>query len=200
MRQTVVWRATRVGCAAASTSGRASSGRPRVLLLDEPTTGLDPRSRQEPWTVVKELRREGTTVLLTTQYLEEADRFAQRIAVVDQGRIAAEGTASELKASIGIELLVLRTRNPASAPGAGEILADLAIGDIPAVDAATGEVRFVVADPGASAEAIRRLDALQLPIAAIELQRPSLDDVFLTLTGRPAQRDPADLPPAREAA
>lgn len=168
-----------------------------MLLLDEPSTGLDPRSRQELWSIIEELRREGTPVLLTTQYLEEADRLAQRIAVVNHGRIAAQGTTTELKATIGTEMLVLRTSDPASAHDAGAILADLAIGEAPAIDWVTGEIRLVV-DSAASAEAVRRLDARELPIAAIELQQPSLDDVFLTLTG--AQDDPADPQPALEAA
>jgi daunorubicin resistance ABC transporter ATP-binding subunit len=180
--------------------GASLVGRPPVLLLDEPSTGLDPRSRQELWQVVDGLRREGTTVLLTTQYLDEADRLAQRIAVVDHGRIAAQGTATELKAAVGTEVLAVRMSNPATAPQAGLMLADLATGDAPAVDPATGEIRFVVADPGASAEVLRRLDAQRLSIASIELQRPSLDDVFLTLTGRPAQADPTDPQPALEAA
>jgi daunorubicin resistance ABC transporter ATP-binding subunit len=180
--------------------GASLVGRPPVLLLDEPSTGLDPRSRQELWQMVDELRREGTTVLLTTQYLEEADRLAQRIAVVDHGRIAAQGTASELKAAIGTEVLAVRMSDPAAARHAGMVLADLATGEAPAVDPATGEIRFVVADPDASAEVVRRLDALRLSIAAVELQRPSLDDVFLTLTGRAALDEPDDLQPAREAA
>jgi ABC-2 type transport system ATP-binding protein len=180
--------------------GASLVGRPPVLLLDEPTTGLDPRSRQELWHVIDELRGEGTTVLLTTQYLEEADRLAQRIAVVDHGRIAAQGTATELKATIGTETLAVTTTDPQRAREAGLILADLATGDAPAVDAATGEIRLVVAHPGASAEAVRRLDARRLPISAIELQPPSLDDVFLSLTGRPVQAEPADRQPALEAA
>src|ERR671919_627889 len=94
--------------------GATLIGRPPVILLDEPTAGLDPRTRLELWSTIEELRREGTTVLLTTQYLEEADRLAQRIAVVDRGRIVAEGTASELKATIGTEVLVVRVADPAS--------------------------------------------------------------------------------------
>jgi ABC-2 type transport system ATP-binding protein len=178
--------------------GASLVGRPPVLLLDEPTTGLDPRSRQELWDVVDELRREGTTLLLTTQYLDEADRLAQRIAVVDHGRIAAQGTAAELKAAIGTEVLAVRTIDPARAHDASAVLADLATGDAPVIDTATGEIRFAVADPGASAEALRRLDARQLPIAAIELQQPTLDDVFLSLTGRPAQEHHPDRQPVLE--
>jgi daunorubicin resistance ABC transporter ATP-binding subunit len=167
--------------------GASLTGRPPVLLLDEPTTGLDPRTRQELWSTVDELRRGGTTVLLTTQYLEEADRLAQRIAVVDHGRIVAEGTAAQLKATVGVEMLAVRLTDAASAPAAAAVLADLAAGDEPLVDAATGVIRFPVADASASAEAVRRLDARGLAIAAVELQQPSLDDVFLNLTGRRAE-------------
>ena len=161
-------------------------GRPPVVLLDEPTTGLDPRSRQELWRIVDELRREGTTVLLTTQYLEEADRLAQRIAVVDHGRIAAEGTAGELKAAIGGNLLSVRLARAGDLPRASAALSDLGTGDDPWVDHAGGEIRLPVADAEASAEAVRRLDAQRVVVAAIELQQPSLDDVFLALTGRTA--------------
>jgi len=164
--------------------GASLTGRPPVLLLDEPTTGLDPRTRQELWSTIDELRRGGTTVLLTTQYLEEADRLAQRIAVVDHGRIAAQGTAAQLKATVGIEMLAVRLAAAATAPAAAAVLADLAAGDEPLVDAAAGEIRLPVTDASASAEAVRRLDAQRLPIASVELQQPSLDDVFLTLTGR----------------
>jgi daunorubicin resistance ABC transporter ATP-binding subunit len=163
--------------------GASLTGRPPVMLLDEPTTGLDPRTRQELWNTVDELRRDGTTILLTTQYLEEADRLAQRIAVVDHGRIAAEGTAKELKATIGSEVLSVRV-DPEHAQDAATMLADLT--DEPIVDAVAGEIRLAVADSSASAEAVRRLDAKGLAIAAIELQQPSLDDVFLSLTGKRA--------------
>jgi daunorubicin resistance ABC transporter ATP-binding subunit len=175
-------------------------GRPPVVLLDEPTTGLDPRSRQQLWRIVDELRQEGTTVLLTTQYLDEADRLAEQIAVVDQGRIAAQGTPSQLKGAIGGNVLSVRVADPAALPAAAAALADLGTGEQPRVDAADGEIRLAVADPGASAEALRRLDAQQLAIAAIELQQPSLDDVFLALTGRPADDNPASERFAQEAA
>ena len=163
--------------------GASLTGRPPVMLLDEPTTGLDPRTRQELWNTVDELRRDGTTILLTTQYLEEADRLAQRIAVVDHGKIAAEGTAKELKATIGSEVLSVRV-DPAHAQDAASLLADLT--DEPIVDSVAGEIRLAVADSSASAEAVRRLDAKGLAIAAVELQQPSLDDVFLSLTGKRA--------------
>jgi len=171
--------------------GASLVGRPPVILLDEPTTGLDPRTRTELWAVVDELRREGTTVLLTTQYLDEADRLAQRIAVVDHGRIVADGTAAELKATIGAEVLVLRVADPARTADAAAEVADLATVDEPVVDIAAGEVRLAVGSPGASAEAVRRLDARRVPLAAVQLEQPSLDDVFLTLTGR---RPPPDSP------
>jgi daunorubicin resistance ABC transporter ATP-binding subunit len=170
--------------------GASLTGRPPVILLDEPTTGLDPRSRLELWSTIDELRRDGTTVLLTTQYLEEADRLAQRIAVVDHGRIVAEGTAPELKATVGREMLVVRIADPARSADAAAMLAHLAASDEPLIDAAAGEIRLPVGDPSASAEAVRRLDQQNLRIAAVELQQPSLDDVFLTLTGRPAGDQP----------
>jgi daunorubicin resistance ABC transporter ATP-binding subunit len=182
-------------------------GRPPVVLLDEPSTGLDPRSRQELWSIVEELRLEGTTVLLTTQYLEEADRLAQQIAVVDHGRIAAQGTAAQLKATIGGHVLIVRLADPAHVSDASAVLADLGAGgagEQSRVDSererASGEIRLAVTDPAASGEALRRLDARQLPIASIELQQPSLDDVFLSLTGRPAAQEPRDQEPAQEAA
>jgi ABC-2 type transport system ATP-binding protein len=167
-------------------------GRPPVVLLDEPSTGLDPRSRQELWAVVDELRRDGTTVLLTTQHLEEADRLAQRIAVVDHGRIAAEGSPAELKAATGGNVLSVRVVDPNALSEAAATLAGLGRGEPPQVDAADGEIRLAVSDPAASAEAVRLLDARHLAIAAVEMHQPSLDDVFLALTGRPAETRTAD--------
>jgi daunorubicin resistance ABC transporter ATP-binding subunit len=180
--------------------GASLAGRPPVLLLDEPTTGLDPRTRLELWSTIDELRRGGTTVLLTTQYLEEADRLAQRIAVVDHGRIAAQGTAEQLKAAIGGNVLSVRLADPTGAPDARAALASLAAGEQPRVNATDGEIRLTVADPAASAEALRRLDARGLAVTAIELQQPSLDDVFLALTGRPADDEPTHERLAKDAA
>jgi daunorubicin resistance ABC transporter ATP-binding subunit len=172
--------------------GASLTGRPPVILLDEPTTGLDPRTRQELWKTIDELRRDGTTVLLTTQYLDEADRLAQRIAVIDHGRVAAQGTAAELKATVGSEVLAVTVADPTRVADAAAALADLGSGDEPLVDPAAGKIRVAVPDPAASVEAVRRLDAQRLPIAAFELQQPSLDDVFLTLTGRRAEDLTAD--------
>jgi daunorubicin resistance ABC transporter ATP-binding subunit len=174
-------------------------GRPPVVLLDEPTTGLDPRSRQELWAMVAELGREGTTVLLTTQYLEEADRLAERIAVVDHGRIVAQGTPAELKTAVGGSVLSVRLADRGQVPRATAELAGLAAGEEPHVDGASGEIRVGVHDPGVSAEALRRLDAGDVAVAAIELQQPSLDDVFLALTGHSADGGAA-FEPEREAA
>jgi daunorubicin resistance ABC transporter ATP-binding subunit len=180
--------------------GASLSGRPPVLLLDEPTTGLDPRSRLELWSTIDEMRRDGTTVLLTTQYLDEADRLAQRIAVIDRGGLVAEGTPAQLKATIGTEVLAVRMADPDQTREAAGLLSDLSTGEAPAIDLAAGEVRLPVADPGASAAALRRLDDHQIAIAAIELHRPSLDDVFLSLTGRPAVDGPVDPTTLPEAA
>ena len=174
-------------------------GRPPVVLLDEPTAGLDPRSRQELWTIIDELRREGTTVLLTTQYLEEADRLARQIAVVDHGLIVAQGTAAQLKAAVGGTVLRVRVAKSADLEAASGLLADLIAGEQPRVDPADGEIRLAVSDPAVSAQAIRRLDAHRLPIASVEVQQPSLDDVFLALTGRPTE-DPDAQPAVQEIA
>jgi ABC-2 type transport system ATP-binding protein len=167
-------------------------GRPPVVLLDEPTTGLDPRSRQELWRMIDELRREGTTVLLTTQYLDEADRLAQRIGVVNRGRIAAQGTAAELKAAVGVTILSVRLADRAATHDASAALTGLGAAEQPRASAADGEIRLAIEDPSASAEAVRRLDARQLEIASIELQQPTLDDVFLTLTGHSADHEPTE--------
>ena len=165
--------------------------RPPVVLLDEPTSGLDPRSRQELWSLVAELGDDGTTVLLTTQYLEEADRLARRIAVVDHGRIVAEGVPAELKASVGSSLLSVRV-DADGTRRAAMLLADLSSGDTPLVNAADGEIRVPVAGSDVAAEALRRLDRERLTVASLELERPSLDDVFLHLTGHPAGRESTD--------
>jgi ABC-2 type transport system ATP-binding protein len=163
-------------------------GRPRVVFLDEPTSGLDPRSRNDLWTLVEDLTGDGTTVLLTTQYLEEADRLAQHIAVIDQGRIVADGTADELKARVGGQRLIVRIADPGRAGAARAALAALAGGAHELDDAA--QLSLAVTDEDVVADAVRRLDAEDIRIAGLDLRRPTLDDAFLALTGRRAETQP----------
>ena len=163
-------------------------GRPQVLFLDEPTTGLDPRSRADVWEFIRELQHEGATLLLTTQYLEEADRLADRIAVIDLGTVIAEGTSDELKAKIGGEVLELQVVDPAHADRAAASLVGIGNGE-PYVDEKTCVIRIPVGDqgPAAALESARRLDDLQIQLAGFSLHRPTLDDVFLSLTGHVAE-------------
>jgi ABC-2 type transport system ATP-binding protein len=159
-------------------------GRPSVLFLDEPTTGLDPASRLALWDVIASLVADGTTILLTTQYLEEADRLADRIAVIDGGSLIAEGTASELKDRLGEDVVDLRVADPARGPEALDALRDLGAAE-PRLDAATGRISLPVHHgAGLLAEVVRRIDGAGLEVAELSLHRPSLDDVFLSLTGR----------------
>lgn len=162
-------------------------GEPRVLLLDEPTTGLDPRSRQELWRMIGRLRSTGTTILLTTQYLEEADALANSIAVVDHGRIIARGSADQLKAQIGGERIEVVVRDPRHISAAAEILTRNGDGDH-SIDQHTRRVT-AAAQGGAQrlAQVLRALDEAGIEIDDIGLRRPTLDDVFLTLTGRAAE-------------
>ncbi len=157
---------------------------PQVLFLDEPTTGLDPRSRLDLWEVLKELVAEGTTLLLTTQYLEEADYLADKIAVIDHGTIIAEGSADELKSQIGGDILDLGICDRSRTHEAATALARLHAGE-PHIDADAGRITLNVTN-GAEmlADTVRALDAVHIRIADIALRRPSLDEVFLALTGR----------------
>jgi ABC-2 type transport system ATP-binding protein len=161
---------------------------PDLLFLDEPTTGLDPHSRNQVWEMVRAVVAGGTTVMLTTQYLDEADELADRIAVIDRGRLIAEGTSGELKASIGSGALRVRLRDPAQRPRAQAVLARiLRVTVQPDSDAASLSAR--VTDPGAVGRALTELSRLQLPISDFALGQPSLDEVFLALTGRTAEPD-----------
>ena len=160
-------------------------GRPDVLFLDEPTTGLDPRHRNEVWDEVRALAVDGTTVLLTTQYLEEAEQLADDLVVLDHGRVIAAGTPAALKAEVGGQRLHVRPLRPTDLPAVTALVAGLAPGAAPAADAA-GELTVAAPDPGLLVRVADRLDAAGLPVAELGLRLPSLDDVFLTLTGRPA--------------
>lgn len=156
--------------------------RPPVLFLDEPTTGLDPQSRLALWDVIEALVAGGTTVLLTTQYLEEADRLAKDIVVIDHGRIIAQGTPTKLKADLGATVLELTMGNRDAAQGAATLLRDLST--TPAhLDGNLVELT-VDEGPTTAAEALRRLDASEYELLGLSLREPSLDDVFLALTGR----------------
>ena len=163
-------------------------GRPDVLFLDEPTTGLDPRSRIDVWDFIRELQSEGTTLLLTTQYLEEADQLADRIAVIDVGTVIAEGTSDELKDQIGGQVLELHVDDRADLARVSAALTGVGAG-APTVDDDARLVRIPVGSDGFSAlrDAVRRLDEGKIWVADIALHRPTLDDVFLSLTGRGAE-------------
>jgi ABC-2 type transport system ATP-binding protein len=172
--------------------------RPQVLFLDEPTTGLDPRSRIEIWASLRELQREGTTLLLTTQYLEEADELADRIAVIDHGTVIAEGTGSELKDRVGGQLLEVELAEVADRERACEALAAVGCRD-PEPDERPN--RLMLPAPGDGLELIEdaaaALRKAQIRVSDIGLRRPTLDDVFLQLTGAPASENGS--PPLRAA-
>jgi ABC-2 type transport system ATP-binding protein len=171
--------------------GSALIGRPRLLFLDEPTTGLDPRSRLGMWDVIRSLVREGTTLLLTTQYLEEADELADTIAVVDHGRIIARGTADELKSSVGGERIEVVVHDRAAIQQAMAILSRDAQGDC-AIDDHTRKVTVpATGGPGMLVQVVRDLDEAGIAIDDIALRRPTLDDVFLSLTGHAPAVDAA---------
>ena len=166
-------------------------GRPRFLYLDEPTTGLDPRSRLELWAMIRGLVAEGTTVLLTTQYLEEADRLADEIVVIDHGRVIAAGTPQQLKTRIGGQVLQARPADPADLAATERILADFADGE----DGTYTDGQLVtvtITDRSALGQAVRRLDDAGIGVDDLSLRRPSLDEVFLAITGHIAEEDPLE--------
>jgi ABC-2 type transport system ATP-binding protein len=164
-------------------------GRPQVLFLDEPTTGLDPRSRRDTWALIKELVGGGATLLLTTQYLEEADELADRIAVVDHGTVIAEGTSDELKGQLAKDYVEVGVARPEAFDAALEALRDLGNGELQAERQAL-RISLPAKDGARDLlQAVRRLDAADVDVADIGLRRPSLDEVFLALTGREAPED-----------
>ena len=158
---------------------------PPILFLDEPTTGLDPQSRQELWNIIENLVESGTTVLLTTQYLEEADRLAKQLVVLDKGKIIAQGTSSELKAQLGNTVLVLTFQSPTDATKGAEIIKDISSKTLNI----EGTVVEMTIDkgPSSAADALRRLDASGIELSGLIMREPSLDDVFLNLTGHKAE-------------
>src|SRR5437764_9821529 len=166
--------------------------RPRVLFLDEPTTGLDPRSRNEIWSVMRELVRDGTTLLLTTQYLEEADQLAEQIAVIDHGRVIAQGTGSELKDRVGGQILEVELVSAAERDKARAALAGIGCGE-PEPGERLAQLTLPAPRDGLemiedAASALRRAG---IAVSDLGLRRPTLDDVFLQLTGAPPSEDGA---------
>jgi oleandomycin transport system ATP-binding protein len=166
--------------------------RPEVLFLDEPTTGLDPRSRGEVWAMIRALVAEGTTVLLTTQYLDEADRLANQIAVIDHGRVIATGTAAELKAKIGQQTLDVRPADPADLTPAAAIVAAAVGRDPVRTDEDPGLLSVPVADAQALPAVISGLQAGRIEVTELALRLASLDEVFMALTGHSVNKSWAE--------
>ena len=164
---------------------------PELIFLDEPTTGLDPRSRNQVWEIVRGLVAEGTTVLLTTQYLDEADQLADRIAVIDHGKVIAEGSSGQLKASVGAGSLHVRLRSPEQRAEAERVLA--AALDVPAEPSADPVALSArISDPERVARALAELSRGGIDVTEFALGQPSLDEVFLTLTGHPSEETPKE--------
>ncbi len=161
-------------------------GDPDVLFLDEPTTGLDPRARNQVWETIRRVVADGATVLLTTQYLDEADELADQIVVIDHGLVVADGTPAELKARTGGQTLVVRAADRAHAEPVAAVVAEIT-GVRPDVHRDTGLVLAAAGDPAMLSALVRRLDEAGIVAAELGLRLPSLDEVFLTLTGHPAQ-------------
>ncbi|HEU4488623.1 MAG TPA: ATP-binding cassette domain-containing protein [Rubrobacter sp.] len=161
---------------------------PDLMFLDEPTAGLDPRSRNQVWDIVRALIAGGTTVLLTTQYLDEADQLADRIAVIDRGKVIAEGTPSELKASVGSGALHVRLRDPEDRPDAERVLSR-ALGVPVHLESDAAALSARVSDPERVAHALAELSRSGISLIDFALGQPSLDEVFLALTGHPAENE-----------
>ena len=161
---------------------------PPMIFLDEPTTGLDPRSRLELWDVIRNLVSEGTTVLLTTQYLEEADQLANQITVIDLGKVIAQGTASELKQQAGSEFIEITVLESENTKPAASVLQNYAENDECDIDLETNKVSIMVSEGAPMmVQIVRALDAENIPVTNMALRQPTLDDVFLAITGRTAE-------------
>ena len=163
---------------------------PELLFLDEPTTGLDPRSRNQVWEIVRVLVAEGTTVLLTTQYLDEADHLADRIAIVDRGKVIAEGTSGALKARVGSASLRVRLHDPGQRPAAGRVLSDV-LDEPVQLEPDPAALSARAPDSERVAAALAALSRAGVDVAELALGQPSLDEVFLALTGHPAEEPTA---------
>jgi ABC-2 type transport system ATP-binding protein len=164
---------------------------PDLLFLDEPTTGLDPRSRNQVWDIVRVLVEAGTTVLLTTQYLDEADQLADRLAIIDHGTVIAEGTVGELKASVGAGALHVRLHDPDRRADAAALLGE-ALGEPVAPSSDPAALTGRAGDPARVAAALARLTSAGIAVSEFALGQPSLDEVFLALTGHPADDGATD--------
>jgi ABC-2 type transport system ATP-binding protein len=178
--------------------GASLIARPPVLFLDEPTTGLDPRTRNDVWEFIEELVAAGTTVLLTTQYMEEAERLAHRIVVIDQGRVIAQGTAQQLKQQMGGDTLEARVADPFDVERAAALLADVARGQ-PRID--PDQRRVSIPTTGGTPLLIaagERFEEAQIPLDDLGIRHPSLDDVFLALTGTTTTAPAEDRQPAAQ--
>jgi len=169
---------------------------PRVLFLDEPTTGLDPRSRLALWGIIEDLVAEGATVLLTTQYLEEADRLADDIAVIDDGTVIAEGTSDHLKAQVGGHRVVVTLVDEADGDAATTVLRRYGVGEVETSGDGRTRAIAVEAGPAALQRVLADLGAAGIDLHDAGMRRPTLDDVFLRLTGHAATDDDADGPAA----
>ncbi|MBJ7357454.1 ATP-binding cassette domain-containing protein [Nocardioides sp.] len=160
--------------------------RPPLIFLDEPTTGLDPRTRGQMWETIRELVAQGGTVLLTTQYLDEADQLAHRIAVIDRGRKVAEGTPDQLKSQVGSSTLQLRLLDPAQTAAAVDVVRRV-VGDEPVLTPEAGGINVPLPDPNGAADVLIGLREQELLITSATVQKPTLDEVFMALTGHAAE-------------